>query len=118
MARLTPPKDLDPLAKSAWRNLVRQHDHLTDADSAMLRNYSVAVAIAQKAEELLSRDGLIVETVRGVGRHPASSVLHEASSRITRCLRELKCTPSTRRAKTHETESTPLNAPIRFTVTG
>jgi P27 family predicted phage terminase small subunit len=112
MASLTPPKELDKIAKAAWRDLAKKHDHLVPQDAPLMRVYALAVSMLRRAEDQLEQDGLTIRTQRGCAKHPCASVAHEASQRIVRTLRELRCSPATR--KTNTTNDTPRIA--RFEV--
>jgi P27 family predicted phage terminase small subunit len=82
-----------------WEYTVRQLDvmrTITMADRDVLHAYCEAVVTFRRASRMIHRDGIIIDSHRGPIKHPASSVMREASNLMKDYARHFGLTPSAR----------------------
>lgn len=95
------PAWLSAAAKREWRRIapVLQNRRLLDADTlATIESYCVAVGTVRETEEILIRDGRVIETDGGPVVHPATRLQVTAMREARLLAAELGVTPYRRKA--------------------
>ncbi len=82
-----PPKHLSAPARRLWRETVEAYE-LERHHLELLERACRALDHAIEAEEILRRDGLVVEGRYGVRAHPAVGIARDARIAFARLLRE------------------------------
>jgi P27 family predicted phage terminase small subunit len=93
------PSWLSAEAKREWKRVVPilvDRRILTTADLGSLENYCVAIGTVREMERQLQRDGHVVETEKGMKRHPAVGIQSDAMTRARLLAAELGLTPTSR----------------------
>jgi P27 family predicted phage terminase small subunit len=83
-----PPKYLSAPARRLWRETVESYE-LARHHLELLERACRALDQAIEAEELLRRDGLVVDGRYGVRAHPAVAIARDARIAFARLLREI-----------------------------
>jgi phage terminase small subunit len=92
-----PPEDLGPIAKEAWRTVAGP---LTEAGALqaihlpLLRQFAVAVDMAERARAELGDGELTVKGHRGAVLHPAFRAWSQATALVTRLAAEFGGSPA------------------------
>lgn len=93
------PSWLSSEAKREWKRVVPilvDRRILTTADLGSLENYCTAIGQIREMERQLQRDGHVVETDKGLKRHPAVGIQSDAMTRARLLAAELGLTPVSR----------------------
>lgn len=93
------PAWLSADAKREWKRVVPilvERRILTTADLGSLENYCTAIGTVREMERQLQRDGHVIETDKGLKRHPAVGIQSDAMTRARLLAAELGLTPVSR----------------------
>lgn len=93
------PTWLSKDAKAEWRRVVPilvERRILTTADLGSLENYCTAIGQVREMERQLQRDGHVIDTDKGLKRHPAVGIQSNAMTRARLLAAELGLTPVSR----------------------
>lgn len=93
------PAWLSKDAKAEWRRVVPilvERRILTTADLGSLENYCTAIGQVREMERQLQRDGHVIDTDKGLKRHPAVGIQSDAMTRARLLAAELGLTPVSR----------------------
>lgn len=93
------PTWLSKDAKAEWRRVVPilvERRILTTADLGSLENYCTAIGQVREMERQLQRDGHVIDTDKGLKRHPAVGIQSDAMTRARLLAAELGLTPVSR----------------------
>mgnify|MGYP001313501869 CR=1 FL=1 len=93
------PAWLSADAKREWKRVVPilvERRILTTADLGSLENYCTAIGQIREMERQLQRDGHVIETDKGLKRHPAVGIQSDAMTRARLLAAELGLTPVSR----------------------
>lgn len=91
----------DPKVREVWDYTVRQllvMRTLTMGDRDALHAYCEQVVAHRQAAKMIREDGPIVQTPRGMVKHPATSLLRESAAMIRAIGRDFGLTPAARTA--------------------
>lgn len=94
-----PPPWLPRYGKAEWKRvapILVDRRHLTDADLGTLAAYASAFADLIDATKRIECDGMVIETDRGLRKHPAISIQTNARNQIRQLAAELGLTPVSR----------------------
>lgn len=86
-------------AKREWKRVVPilvERRILTTADLGSLENYCTAIGQVREMERQLQRDGHVIDTDKGLKRHPAVGIQSDAMTRARLLAAELGLTPVSR----------------------
>lgn len=83
-----PPKHLSAPARRLWRETVESYE-LERHHLELLERACRSLDHAIEAEEIIRRDGLVVEGRYGVRAHPAVGIVRDARTSFARLLREI-----------------------------
>lgn len=86
-------------AKAEWKRTAPQvhgRGHLTDDTRATLEAYCIAAGTVRETEEIMIREGRVIETKDGPKRHPAFSMQSSAMREARLLAAELGLTPHRR----------------------
>lgn len=95
----TPPPHLTEGARRYWAHyfpLLQSQGVLTAADVGTLASYCAALADADTCHATIERDGWVVETPKGLIKHPLTSVLNQQRGQINTLSSQLGLNPSMR----------------------
>ncbi len=96
---LKAPENLSDEAKAVWNRtyaeLARNH-LVTELDLPTLEAYAMAVANLRSAQAEIDRDGITVQSPQGLKKHPALTVLNEATRAINSLGSSLGLNPTAR----------------------
>lgn len=95
-------------AKREWKRVVPilvDRRILTTADLGSLENYCTAIGQIREMERQLQRDGHVINTDKGLKRHPAVGIQSDAMTRARLLAAELGLTPVSRSRPTVRGES-------------
>jgi P27 family predicted phage terminase small subunit len=93
------PSWLPEPGKAEWRRvlpLLLERGILSRADLSTVASYCAAFGTVQQCQEILNREGLVVEGAQGSKGHPASQIQHRAQSQMRQYAAELGLTPVSR----------------------
>jgi P27 family predicted phage terminase small subunit len=99
------PTWLTSQAKAEWKRAAPQlhgRNLLTTDTMATLESYCVAVGMVREAEEIMARDGRLVETEKGMSPHPAFKMQSAAMREARLLAAELGLTPHRRGVKSKD----------------
>jgi len=94
---ICPSKDKEVI--EVWEYTLRQLEIMktvAPADRDILHGYCEAVVTFRKASRMIQRDGLVIDSPRGPLKHPATSIMREASNLMKDYARHFGLTPSAR----------------------
>lgn len=83
-----PPKHLSAAARRLWRETVESYE-LERHHLELLERACRALDQTIEAEEILRRDGIVVEGRYGIRAHPAVAIARDARTSFARLLREI-----------------------------
>src|SRR5665647_2566393 len=98
------PGWLSKHAKAEWRRVMvdlTRRRILTAADLGSLENYCIAIGQVRDMERLISKEGHVVDTARGLRAHPAVRIQSDAMTRARLLAAELGLTPVSRLSLIH-----------------
>jgi P27 family predicted phage terminase small subunit len=87
------------IARREWRRVVpvlTRSAGLAELDTAVVREYCVAVARIDQCERQLARDGLLMLGERGWQKHGATTIVSQYRGQLKVYIRELGLSPSAR----------------------
>lgn len=93
------PAWLTKQAKAEWQRimpLLIERKILTEADMGSVENYCVATGQIREMQELIGREGSVVDSARGPRAHPAVRIQSDAMTRARLLAAELGLTPVSR----------------------
>jgi P27 family predicted phage terminase small subunit len=93
------PPWLSREGKAEWRKvapILIERQHLTDADLGTLAAYADAVGQLVDATKVINRDGMVIDTDKGLRKHPAISIQINARNQVRQLAAELGLTPISR----------------------
>lgn len=102
----SPPGWLNTHAKAEWRRAAPElfgRNLLTPDTLAMLESYCVASGVVRETEEIMAREGRLVETDKGTAPHPAFRMQGSAMREARLLAGELGLSPH-RKGATGKTE--------------
>jgi P27 family predicted phage terminase small subunit len=112
------PAWLSRQGKAEWNKvapILVDRQHLTDADLGTLAAYADAVGQLVDATKVINRDGMVIETDKGLRKHPAISIQTNARNQVRQLAAELGLTPvsrsrpSVRDRSNDDDDANPLN---------
>ena len=93
------PAWLSELEARIWDETVPRLDGmriLSCADEALLASYCIEYAAVQECKEIIAREGRMVETHKGLVKHPAQLALENAMDKLIKLAREFGLSPASR----------------------
>ena len=100
LTNVAPPKWLGPLALNMWDTVMPEllaNKILTVPDLHNVEAFCMSYQRWREAEELVNRDGLVIETTHGDGKkHPALTIINEAKTQMMKYGALLGLDPSSR----------------------
>ena len=110
------PEYLDEAARKEWRRLLPILQHmrvLTEADYITLANLCQQYSMLMKAQEQLTKSGLLFKTPSGyIQQSPLVSIVSNCTAQVTALCREFGLTPSARtRVQAQGEEEKPAESP-------
>jgi P27 family predicted phage terminase small subunit len=111
-----PPSWLGKDARAEWRRvapILVERKVLTDADLGALEAYCTAAGLVRECQRAINADGVVVQTEKGLKRHPAIGVQNAALTQMRLIGGELGLSPVSRSRPTirdegEDDESNPL----------
>lgn len=94
-----PPADMNERAKELWQcyaKVLYPLGLLTSLDVGIFRMFVESIDRYERAGQMLSEEGLVIEGVNGVKRHPAVAMQNQAMKSIERLAKQFGLTPSAR----------------------
>lgn len=95
----SPPSWLSADAKKEWRRtmpILVERRILTTADLGSFENYCMAIGTVRSMDRQLQHDGHVIETEKGLKRHPAVGIRDSAIIQARLLANELGLTPVSR----------------------
>jgi P27 family predicted phage terminase small subunit len=93
------PRHLDGIAREEWRRvapLLTRRGLLTPSDTVALEAYCQQYAAYRACQEIVAKEGLIVQSPKGPTLHPAARHAQACLKEIRAFAVEFGCTPSSR----------------------